>query len=72
MNKLKEKLNQLSLIEYNYLLFRCPQEEENPNFCYDIPKHGRLIYNGIVGVTAILENIRKYDDMGHPLFHNLR
>lgn len=66
---------QIDLAAFNILLYRCDNEER------DVSKGQRGIYGvkdteicfaGIAGICIPLKKIIKYNDMGHPIFNNLR
>lgn len=61
-------------MDLNALLYHCNDEEKaTTGFAsYDIPKYGPLVYCGIASLFQLLETIREGNDMGHPLFDNLR
>lgn len=56
------------------IYYRCDAEEQSScgSGCYDIPDYGKLKYCGIASLKFVLDQIRKQNDMGHPLFNNLR
>jgi glycogen debranching enzyme len=66
----------LDATSFSYLFYSCENEElhisEGKRGCYDIPSFGKLPYAGIAGLASLLNTIRKYTDMGHPLFNNIR
>ncbi|OTF77497.1 glycogen debranching enzyme-like protein [Euroglyphus maynei] len=66
-------INQLNLIDLNYILFRCQQEEfeENSIHTYQL-SNGPLVYSGLAGIMFHLAKIRTHNDLGHPLCENLR
>jgi glycogen debranching enzyme len=39
---------------------------------YSVPRYGQLVYAGLQGWVSLLNKIRSANDMGHPLFDNLR
>ncbi|KAL5336272.1 hypothetical protein BJX70DRAFT_373166 [Aspergillus crustosus] len=71
-----EAFSELSLIDLNFLLYRCEAEERDSSGgqdgVYSIPNHGPLIYAGLQGWWSVLENIIKYNELGHPLCDHLR
>ncbi|KAL4866071.1 hypothetical protein BDV12DRAFT_173429 [Aspergillus spectabilis] len=71
-----EAFSELSLIDLNFILYRCEAEERDASGgqdgVYSIPNHGPLIYAGLQGWWSVLENIIRYDDLGHPLCDHLR
>ncbi|PYH99927.1 glycogen debranching enzyme [Aspergillus ellipticus CBS 707.79] len=66
----------LSLVDLNFVLYRCEAEERDSSNgqdgVYDIPNHGPLVYAGLQGWWSVLENIIKYNQLGHPLCEHLR
>ncbi|KAL4916087.1 hypothetical protein BDW62DRAFT_187173 [Aspergillus aurantiobrunneus] len=68
--------SELSLIDLNFLLYRCEAEERDSSGgldgVYNIPNHGPLIYAGLQGWWSILEDIIRYNGLGHPLCDHLR
>lgn len=66
----------LDLVEINYVLYRCEAEERDStnglDGVYNIPGFGPLVYAGLQGWWSLLEDIIKYNDMGHPLSQHLR
>lgn len=73
-----DHLNQIfesvSFTDLNILLYRCEAEElaTTDNGTYDIPKYGKLPYCGIASIYRLLQQLEERNDLGHPLFHNLR
>lgn len=71
-----EAFADLSLVDLNFVLYRCEAEERDSssgrNGVYDIPNHGPLVYAGLQGWWTVLENIIRYNDLGHPLCDHLR
>jgi glycogen debranching enzyme len=68
-------LNSLTFDELNVILFRCSSEEVDEQIdsdVYDVPKYGRLIYCGLQGFMNVLEKERLSNNLGHPLYENLR
>ncbi|QUC19366.1 uncharacterized protein UV8b_03607 [Ustilaginoidea virens] len=72
----KAAWSQLSLIDLNFLLYRCEAEELDSNGgrdgTYDIPGHGKLVYAGLQGWWSILKDIIRENNLAHPLCQNLR
>lgn len=66
----------LSLIDLNFVLYRCEAEERDASGgadgVYVIPKYGPLVYAGLQGWWSVLEDIIFYNNLGHPLCDNLR
>ncbi|KAL4782513.1 hypothetical protein BJX76DRAFT_289061 [Aspergillus varians] len=71
-----EAFSGLNLIDLNFLLYRCEAEERDSSGgqdgVYDIPNHGPLIYAGLQGWWSVLEDIIRYNNLGHPLCDHLR
>ncbi|KPM06297.1 glycogen debranching enzyme-like protein [Sarcoptes scabiei] len=66
-------INGLDLIDLNYILFRCNQEEfdENQLGVYAL-SNGSFVYCGLASLMFHLSRIRSHNDLGHPLCNNLR
>lgn len=66
----------LSLVDLNFVLYRCDAEEKDSSDgqdgVYEIPRHGPLVYAGLQGWWSVLEQIVRENDMGHPLCDHLR
>lgn len=71
-----EAFANLNLIDLNFVLYRCEAEErdatDGQDGVYNIPNYGPLVYAGLQGWWSVLENIIKYNDLGHPLCDHLR
>jgi glycogen debranching enzyme len=71
-----EAFSGLSLVDLNFALYRCDAEERDSSNgedgVYNIPKHGPLVYAGLQGWWSVLEDIIKYNKLGHPLCDHLR
>lgn len=71
-----EAFSGLSLIDLNFVLYRCDAEERDSSGgkdgVYDIPIHGPLVYAGLQGWWSVLEDIIKYNQLGHSLCDHLR
>ncbi|KAL4929216.1 putative glycogen debranching enzyme Gdb1 [Aspergillus undulatus] len=71
-----EAFSELNLIDLNFVLYRCDAEERDSSGgqdgVYDIPNHGPLIYAGFQGWWSILEDVIRYNNLGHPLCDHLR
>ncbi|XP_054161339.1 glycogen debranching enzyme-like [Oppia nitens] len=67
-------ISNLSLIDLNYLLFRCNHEEHDDTNggAYSLPVFGQMNYCGIASIIYYLRHIRTHNDLGHPLCGNLR
>lgn len=66
----------LSLHDLNALLYRCEPEERDASGgadgTYTIPGHGALTYAGLAGWVAVLGDVIRKNDLGHPVCANLR
>ncbi|KAJ5093098.1 Glycogen debranching enzyme [Penicillium angulare] len=71
-----EAFGELSLIDLNFALYRCDAEErdssDGQDGVYSIPKHGPLVYAGLQGWWSVLEDVIKYNQLGHPICDHLR
>ncbi|KAL3476789.1 hypothetical protein BJX99DRAFT_136895 [Aspergillus californicus] len=71
-----EAFSKLNLIDLNFVLYRCDAEERDSSGgrdgVYSIPNHGPLVYAGLQGWWSVLEDIIKYNNLGHPLCDHLR
>ncbi|XP_045534389.1 glycogen debranching enzyme [Papilio machaon] len=67
-------LTDLTLADFNTLLYCCDAEERDRGAggVYDVPGHGPLVYAGLQGVVSLLDVVGPEDDLGHPLCDNLR
>lgn len=68
-------IDDISLVDLNRLLFRCEAEEtsEDPRGgSYDVPNFGKLCYCGFESISALLDEIRDKNDLGHPICNHLR
>eukprot|EP01122_Echinamoeba_exundans_P017960 TRINITY_DN9897_c0_g1_i1.p1 TRINITY_DN9897_c0_g1~~TRINITY_DN9897_c0_g1_i1.p1 ORF type:complete len:1516 (-),score=261.84 TRINITY_DN9897_c0_g1_i1:25-4167(-) len=74
--RLQSMFASLSLSDFNGLLYCCDAEEKTHSGgsrgVYDVPRHGPLTYAGLQGWVSVLDDIRVDNNMGHPLFDNLR
>ena len=72
----EEAFSQLSLIDLNFVLYRCEQEELDytggKDGIYIVPNHGSLVYAGLQGWWSILRDVIRNNDLGHPLCDHLR
>lgn len=72
----KEAFGALSLIDLNFVLYRCEPEEHDlmggDDGVYTIPRHGNLVYAGLQGWWSILKNVIRDNDLGHPICQHLR
>ena len=66
----------LSLVDLNFVLYRCDAEERDfsggRDGVYTIPNYGPLVYAGLQGWWSIVRNIVRDNDLGHPLCNHLR
>jgi glycogen debranching enzyme len=76
MSDANEAFGELDLIDLNFVLYRCDAEERDSSSgkdgVYSIPNFGPLVYAGLQGWWSVLENIVKYNDLGHPICNHLR
>ncbi|KAJ5607826.1 hypothetical protein N7537_004445 [Penicillium hordei] len=75
-NGADDAFSELSLIDLNFVLYRCEAEErdysDGQDGIYNIPKHDPMVYAGLQGWWSVLEDIIKYNQLGHPLCDHLR
>ncbi|KAJ5542249.1 hypothetical protein N7535_004671 [Penicillium sp. DV-2018c] len=75
-NGADDAFSDLSLVDLNFVLYRCEAEEndtsDGQDGVYNVPKHGPLVYAGLQGWWSVLENVIKYNQLGHPLCDHLR
>lgn len=71
-----EAFGELSLLDLNFVLYRCEPEERDlscgSDGVYNIPNYGQLAYAGLQGWWSVLKNVIRNNDLGHPLCNNLR
>lgn len=71
-----EAFGQLSLIDLNFVLYRCEPEERDSSGgsdgVYNIPNHGALVYAGLQGWWSVLKDVIRKNDLGHPICNHLR
>lgn len=71
-----EAFGELSLIDLNFVLYRCEPEERDSSGgsdgVYNIPSHGPLVYAGLQGWWSVLRNVIQNNDLGHPICNHLR
>lgn len=71
-----EAFAELDLVDLNFVLYRCEAEErdssDGQDGVYNIPNYGTLVYAGLQGWWSVLEDIIKYNQLGHPLCDHLR
>ena len=72
----KEVFSRLSLVDLNFVLYRCDAEELDysggKDGVYVVPSHGPLVYAGLQGWWSILKDVIRNNDLGHPLCNHLR
>jgi len=72
----KTAMEELDLIDLNFLLYKCEPEErdasDGQDGTYDIPGHGKIVYAGLQGWWSILKDVIKENNLAHPLCQNLR
>ncbi|KAJ5213991.1 hypothetical protein N7449_001160 [Penicillium cf. viridicatum] len=75
-NGADDAFSELSLIDLNFVLYRCEAEErdysDGQDGIYSIPKHDPMVYAGLQGWWSVLDDIIKYNQLGHPLCDHLR
>ncbi|CAI7672609.1 unnamed protein product [Penicillium bialowiezense] len=75
-NGADEAFSELSLVDLNFVLYRCEAEErdssDGQDGIYEVPKLGPMVYAGLQGWWSVLEDIIKYNQLGHPLCDHLR
>jgi glycogen debranching enzyme len=66
----------VSLVDLNFILYRCEAEEldssDGKDGVYEIPGYGKLVYAGLQGWWSLLKNIIKENDLAHALCQHLR
>lgn len=66
----------LSLVDLNFVLYRCDAEEQDSSGgrdgVYNVPGYGPLVYAGLQGWWSVLEPIVRENNMGHALCDHLR
>ena len=71
-----DAFKQTSLVDLNFILYRCDAEErdfsDGQDGVYDVPGHGPLTYAGLQGWWSVLQDIVKNNDLGHPVCNHLR
>jgi len=72
----KAAMEELTLVDLNFLLYKCEPEErdasEGRDGTYDIPSHGKIVYAGLQGWWSILKDVIRDNNLAHPLCQNLR
>lgn len=74
--ELMELFKPLTLLDLNYILFRCNEEELNDTHgqssVYVLDNYGPLLYAGLHGIFPVLCLVRNNNDLGHSICDNLR
>ena len=73
--QLEEVCGRLDLLDLNYALYRCDNEEKDDGHgggVYTVPGAGALVYCGFQGIVSMLSTVRDNNDLGHPICDNLR
>ena len=72
----RQAFSELSLVDLNFVLYRCEAEErdfsEGRDGVYNIPNYGPLVYAGLQGWWSVLRDVVRNNDLGHPICNNLR
>ena len=72
----KEAFSSSSLVDLNFILYRCDAEERDfsggKDGVYAIPNHGPLVYAGLQGWWSVLRDVIRANDLGHPICNHLR
>ncbi|KAK3355446.1 hypothetical protein B0H65DRAFT_414487 [Neurospora tetraspora] len=72
----KTAMEELDLVDLNFLLYKCEPEErdasDGQDGTYDIPGHGKIVYAGLQGWWSILKDVIKDNNLAHPLCQHLR
>ena len=74
LDALDKIVNELTLIDLNYALYLCHEEGMDINGIgsYDLPNYGQVGYCGLQGLSSLFEDVRKGNDLAHPICNNLR
>ena len=71
-----DAFNQVSLMDLNFILYRCDAEERDfsggQDGVYNVPNHGPLTYAGLQGWWSVLQDVVKGNNLGHPICDHLR
>jgi glycogen debranching enzyme len=73
LNSFRTLISRCSLVDLNYILYRCKNEENNE--IYLIPEHGSLVYAGLQGIESLLIQMRCLTTeqmIKHPLCIHLK
>lgn len=68
-------VNQLTLVDLQRIVYRPSVEEQadgKGSDVYQIPDYGTLHYSGLQGQMSVLEKIRLFNDLRHPIVNNLK
>jgi len=68
-------VKQLTLVDLERVLYRSSVEEQADGKGFDvysIPDYGKFVYCGIQGQISLLDKIRLYNELKHPLVTNLK
>lgn len=74
-SKFNQIIKKLTLVDLQRILYRISQEEISDGKGFDvyiIPDYGKLNYCGLYGIIKILNNIRLFNQIKHPLINNLK
>ncbi|KAJ3036051.1 hypothetical protein HDV00_003098 [Rhizophlyctis rosea] len=71
---LREAVEKLDIVEINVALYRAGAEEQDSiaDGAYDVPDFGPFSYCGLQGFASALQPIARTNDLGHPIFSNIR
>ena len=72
----EKAFGELSLVDLNFVLYRCDAEERDfssgKDGVYNVPNYGPLVYAGLQGWWSVLRNVIRNNDLGHPICNHLR
>lgn len=72
----RKAFSKLSLVDLNFVLYRCEAEERDSSDgrdgVYTIPNHGSLVYAGLQGWWSVLRDVIRNNELGHPICNHLR
>ncbi|KAL9121856.1 MAG: hypothetical protein Q9187_001585 [Circinaria calcarea] len=72
----KKAFGVLSLVDLNFVLYRCDEEERDfsggKDGVYNVPNYGPLVYAGLQGWWSVLRDVIRNNDLGHPICQHLR
>ena len=74
-SEFNEIVNKLTLVDLQRILYRPSVEEQadgKGSDVYNIPDYGTLHYCGLQGQMSVLEKIRLFNDLRHPIVNNLK